>query len=157
MPISKKTSPKKKGVAMSEANKTLVRRGIDETINSGNFAHIDELLSANYIYREPTVGEKRGREGFRQLITMYRTAFPDVHLNVEEQIAEGNTVVTRWTAKGTHRGELFGVPPAGKQVTVQGILISHIENGRISEEIESYDALGMMRQLGAAPVFKAAA
>ena len=100
---------------MSDTNKALVRRLIDETVNKGNFSVADESVSTDYVYREPTVGEKRGRTGYRELITLYRTAFPDLRLTVDEQIAEGNTVVTRWTAQGTHRGELFGTAPTGKQ------------------------------------------
>jgi len=136
---------------MSEVNKALVRRGIEEAVNKGNFSVVDEILSTDYIYREPTVGEKRGRAGFRELVTMYRNAFPDVKLTIDEQIAEGDKVVTRWSATGTHRGELFGTAPTGKQVRVQGIIVSRIANGKIVEETEVYDALGMLRQLGAIP------
>ena len=136
---------------MSEANKALVRRGIEETVNKGNFSVVDEILSTDYVYRESTVGEKRGRAGFRELVTMYRNAFPDVKLTIDEQIAEGDKVVTRWNAIGTHRGELFGTAPTGKQVRVQGIIVSRIANGKIVEETEVYDALGMLRQLGAIP------
>ncbi len=142
---------------MSEHNKELVRRCIEQAVNTGNLNAADEVLANDYVYREPTVGEKRGREGFKQLITMYRTAFPDVRLTVEQQIAEGDLVVTRWTARGTHRGELFGAPPTNKQVTVQGILISRIANGKIVEEVESYDALGMLRQIGSVQTGRAAA
>jgi steroid delta-isomerase-like uncharacterized protein len=136
---------------MSQANKALVRRGIEEAVNKGNFSVVDEILSTDYVYREPTVGEKRGRAGFRELITMYRSAFPDVKLTIDEQIAEGDKVVTRWSATGTHRGELFGSAPTGKQVRVHGIIVSRIANGKVVEETEVYDALGMLRQLGAVP------
>jgi len=112
---------------------------------------MDEILSTDYVYREPTVGEKRGRAGLRELITTYRNAFPDVRLTIDEQIAEGDKVVTRWNATGTHRGELFGTAPTGKQVRIQGIIVSRIANGKIVEETEVYDALGMLRQLGAVP------
>ena len=136
---------------MSQANKALVRRGIEEAVNKGNFSVVDEILSTDYVYREPTVGEKRGRAGFRELITMYRSAFPDVKLAIDEQIAGGGKVVTRWSATRTHRGELFGTAPTGKQVRVQGIIVSRIANGKVVEETEVYDALGMLGQLGAVP------
>ncbi len=136
---------------MSEANKKLTRRFVEEAVNKGNFKVLDEILADNYVYREPTVGEFKGREGCKQLITMYRTAFPDVTLTIEEQIAEGDRLVTRWTARGTHRGELFGIPPTGKQITLSGVVITRFAQGRIAEEFEVYDALGMMRQLGAVP------
>lgn len=133
---------------MSEQNKQLVRRLIEQAVNSGNLTVADELIATNYVYHEATLGEKRGREGFKQLVGMYRAAFPDVRLTVDQQIAEGDLVVTRWTATGTQRGELFNTPPTNKHVTVQGIVISRISNGKITEEFECYDALGMLRQLG---------
>lgn len=136
---------------MSEANKGLVRRICEEAINKGNFGVLDEALATDYVYREPTVGEKRGKTGFRELVTTYRTAFPDLKLTIEEQVAEGDKVFTRWTGIGTHRGELMGVRPTGKQVRVQGIIASRIANGKVVEDMEIYDALGMLRQIGALP------
>jgi steroid delta-isomerase-like uncharacterized protein len=97
------------------------------------------------------VGEKRGRQAFKELISGYRNAFPDMKLTIEEQIAEGDVVVTRWTGTGTHKGELMGVAPTGKRITVQGLVISRFRNGKLVEEIENYDALGMLRQMGAVP------
>ena len=99
---------------MSEANKSLVRRLVEEAINKGNLSVVDEILADGYVYREPTVGEKRGRAGYRELVTMYRNAFPDLKLTIEEQITEGDKVVTRTNGTGTHRGELFGTAPTGK-------------------------------------------
>ena len=142
---------------MSESNKQLVRRLIEQVVNAGNLNVTDELLTPDYVYREPTVGEKRGREAYKQLITMYRTAFPDVRFTIDQQIAEGDLVVTRWSGRGTHRGELFGAAPTHKQVTVQGVLISRISNGKIVEEFECYDALGMLKQIGTVQVGRAAA
>jgi steroid delta-isomerase-like uncharacterized protein len=136
---------------MSETNKALIRRLFEEAVNKGNFNVVDESLSTDYVYREPVVGERRGRAGSRELITMYRNAFPDIKITIDEQIAEGDTVVTRWTGIGTHRGELFGVPPTGKTIRVQGVLVSRIVNGKVVEENEMYDALGMLQQLGAVP------
>ncbi|HXO36305.1 MAG TPA: ester cyclase [Candidatus Acidoferrales bacterium] len=144
---------------MSEANKSLVRRLIEETINKGNFKVMDEILSTEYVYREPTAGEKRGRAGYQEIVTMYRNAFPDIKLTIEEQIAEGDKVVTRTSGSGTHRGELFGTAPTGKRVSsVSGICVTRIANGKVVEDNLVYDALGLMRQLGvvAAPIAKAA-
>ena len=136
---------------MSEENKAMVRRLCEETINKGNFALLDEVVSTDFLYREPTVGEKRGRAGFRELVTIYRTAFPDLKMTIEEQLAEGDKVVTRWTATGTHRGELMGIAPSGKPIRVQGIVVTRIANGKIVEDTEIYDAFGMFRQLGVLP------
>ena len=133
---------------MSEQNKALVRRMIEELVNKGNFSLLDELVASDYAYYEPTVGEIRGSNGYKSLVSMYRSAFPDVTLSINEQIAEGDKVVTHWTARGTHQGELMGVPATGKQVTVQGVVISRIENGKLIQDFETYDVHGMMRQLG---------
>jgi steroid delta-isomerase-like uncharacterized protein len=89
-----------------------------------------------------------GRDGYRTLVSMYRNAFPDMTLTVDRLIAEDDTVVTRWTAHGTHQGELFGISPTGKEVSVQGIVISRIRDGQLAEDYESYDVYGMLRQLG---------
>jgi steroid delta-isomerase-like uncharacterized protein len=141
----------------SDKNKQLVRRLLEEGFNKGNPSVADELVAANYVYSEPTVGEKRGPKGFIELMTMYRTAFPDARMTIKEQVAEGDTVVTRWTGNGTHRGELMGIAPTGKQVSVEGVSISRIVNGKVAEEFSTYDALGMFQQLGVAAAPKMAA
>lgn len=82
---------------------------------------------------------------------MYRSAYPDTHFTVEDQIAEGDKVVTRWTGRGTHQGELMGVAPTGNEVTVRGIEIDRIVGGRIEETWVNYDTSGMMQQLGVVP------
>ena len=134
---------------MSERNKELVRRLIEQAVNQGNLTVADELIATDYVYHEANAGEKRGRDGFRHLVITYRTAFPNMRLTVKQQIAEGDWVATRWEATGTNRGKLFGALPTNKPVTVEGIVFSRIAGGQIAEEFECYDALGMMRQLGA--------
>ena len=137
---------------MSEANKSLVRRLIEEAINKGNLKVADEILSTDYVYREPMAGEKRGRAGFQEIVTVYRNAFPDIKLTIEEQIAEGDKVVTRTSGSGTHRGELFGTAPTGKRVTgVRGICVTRVANGKVVEDNWVCDALGMLLQLGVVP------
>jgi steroid delta-isomerase-like uncharacterized protein len=137
---------------MSEANKSLVRRLIEETINKGNLSVVDEILSTDYVYQEPLAGEKRGKAGFQEIVGVYRNASPDIKLTIEEQIAEGDKVVTRTSGSGTQRGELFGTAPSGKRVSgVVGICVTRIINGKVTEDNWVYDALGMMRQLGAVP------
>jgi len=138
---------------MSEANKSLVRRWIEEAINKGNLSIVDEIVANDYVYREPTVGERRGKAAARELVTMYRNAFPDIKLTIEEQIAEGDKVVTRTSGSGTHRGELFGTGPTGRRVSaVPGICVTRIANGEVVEDTWVYDTLGMLRQLGVVPV-----
>src|SRR5205085_3520759 len=130
---------------MSDTNKNIVRRLLEEVFNNNNLSVADELIANNYTYREPTIGEKRGREGFRELVTTYKTAFPDAKMTINDQVAEGDRVVTRWTATGTQRGELFGTPPTNRNVTVQGVIVSRITNGKVTEEYEVFDTLGMLR------------
>jgi steroid delta-isomerase-like uncharacterized protein len=135
---------------MSETNKAVVRR-IFEAFNAGNISLYDELVAVNFVYHEPLVGERRGLQGAKDVANTYRTAFPDAKLTIDEQIATGDTVVTRWTATGTHKGVLLGMAPTGRRVTCTGILISHLQNGKIVEEFENFDTLGMLRQIGAVP------
>jgi len=94
----------------------------------------------------------RGRDEFKQLLSLYITAFPDARFTVEDQIAEGDRVASRYTFRGTHQGELMGIAPTGKQVTVTGMIINRIVNGKSEEGWLNFDALGMLQQLGAAPV-----
>jgi len=133
-----------------EANSTLVRRFIDEVFNTGNFDAVDEILSPEYMHHDPTTQEfGSGMDGFKRLIDYYRDAFPDLEISIEDQIAAGDHVVNRWTGRGTHQGELMGIAATGKPVSADGISIHRIADGRIAETWNNYDALGMMRQLGA--------
>src|SRR5439155_303645 len=95
--------------------------------------------------------EFRGPEGFKQVVTIYRTAFPDLHITIEDQVTEGDLVAGRFVARGTHHGELMGIPPPGKAVTVTGIDLSRYRAGKMVEYFEVFDALGMMQQLGVIP------
>lgn len=137
---------------MSHENKALSRRLIEDVWNKGNLTVIDELTADNYVSHDPSAPEIRGRDGFKQLISMYRTAFPDIRFSIEDQIAEGDKVMTRWSARGTHKGALMGSPPTGKQATVTGITITRIVGGKAVEAWTNWDTLGLMQQLGLAPV-----
>jgi steroid delta-isomerase-like uncharacterized protein len=135
---------------MSDTNKNIVRR-LFEAFNTGNITLVDELVAPTFIYREPTLGERRGLTGYKEIVHTYRTAFPDAKITVDEQFTDGNTVISRWTATGTHNGPLMGIPPSGRHVSVQGLLITKLQNGMVVEEFECFDTLGMLRQLGAIP------
>ena len=135
----------------AEENKALVRRQLEEVWNKGNLAAIDELYAPTYVDHDPANPGVQGRDGVRQLVTMYRSAFPDLQFTVEDQIAEGDMVATRWTGRGTHKGELRGIPATGKQTTTPGITISRIVGGQDREDWVNYDALGLMQQLGVIP------
>ncbi len=135
----------------AEQNEAIVRRIFDEIINKGNLAVADETLTSDYVYRSPGSPEFHGTEGFKDLITMYRTACPDIHLDIDELITEHDTVVTRWTGRGTQLGEFIGIPPTGKQLIVTGVLITHFRDGKAAEDWELMDMLGLLQQLGAVP------
>jgi len=138
---------------IAEDNQTLVRSAFEDIWDNGTLARVDEVLSSSFVRHGPTSleGDITGREGVKQLVTMYRTAFPDLKVPIEQQVVQGNLVVTRWTARGTHGGDLQGIPPSGKRIAVQGIVIDRIENGQIQEEWAVYDSLGLMQQVGAQP------
>ncbi|GAC1660651.1 MAG: ester cyclase [Ktedonobacteraceae bacterium] len=136
----------------TEENKALVRRFYEEAWNRDNIAAFDELLSPDHVLHDPGFPETiRGLEGFKQYYGGYASAFPGNQITVEQYIAEGDTVVSHWTAHGTHKGNLMGIPPTGKQVTVVGITINRIANGKIVEDWSIYDMFGMLQQLGVAP------
>ena len=134
-----------------EANKTLVRRGWEEIWNKGNLSIADEQYAPNYILHMPDNPDMHGPVGHSQVVMMYRTAFPDLHFTIEDQIAEGDKVVNRVTARGTHQGELMGIPPTGKQMTVSGITIDRVAGGKLVESWATWDFLGLMQQLGVIP------
>ena len=134
----------------TEDNKALVRRFYEEVINQRNLDLVDELCTTTHVYHNPPT-TLHGREEFKQLLSLYITAFPDARLTVEDQIGEGDKVVTRYTFRGTHQADLMGIPPTGKQVTVTGMIITRIGNGKSEEGWLNFDALGMLQQLGVIP------
>ena len=136
---------------MSEENKALVRRFYEEVMNRGNMAVVDELSAPNIVDHNPMPGQAAGPEGFKQFVGMFRSAFPDLNVTADDVIAEGDKVVARTTMRGTHRGEFMGIAPTNKQVTVSGMDMVRIANGKAVEVWHIDDALGMMQQLGAIP------
>src|SRR5215467_9102352 len=135
----------------TEQNKDLVRPFYEEVFNKKNLASVDEFVDPQIIEHSLPPGLPVGSEGTRQFIGMYLAAFPDLHLTANDLIAEGDKVTARLTYGGTHRGELMGIPPTGKQATVTGIQIVCIADGRIVENWINFDALGMLQQLGVIP------
>jgi steroid delta-isomerase-like uncharacterized protein len=133
-----------------DENKTRVRRVFDEGFNQGRQDVFDELIAPNYVNHDmPTPGP--GVEGFKQLIGMFRAAFPDMQIAVEDMVAEGDKVVSRGTFTGTHRGEFMGIPATGRQVVVTYTDVWRAENGKFAENWVQLDMLGMLRQLGVVP------
>ena len=133
---------------MSEENKALALRAWEA---SNNPDIIDEVYTPDLVWHEPD-RDIQGYGQAKQFVSSFIEAFPDLNATVEDVIAEGDKVVTRWTIRGTHQGEIeeFG-PPTGKQAELQGISIHRIEGGKIVEEWNRYDNLSLLQQLGLAP------
>jgi steroid delta-isomerase-like uncharacterized protein len=135
-----------------EENKDIVRRLMEDSFGGGKPELVDELLDSDFVRYDPYIeaGEVRGTQTVKDNIVWFRNAFPDLTCTVEEQVAEGDKVVSRWTLRGTHRGDFFGVAGTGNRVEFIGIQIDRLdENGKIVEERAEFDLLGAMRQVGA--------
>ena len=134
-----------------EENRALAARWTGEIWNQGNMAAVDEICGPNFTFNYPFPGMSPVREGYKQVVTAYRSAFHGMHLTNEIVIAEGDKVALRWRGQSTHQREFMGVAPTGKQVTMSGNTIAHIEGGRIVEEWTEMDTIGLMEQIGAMP------
>jgi len=134
-------------MSSTEENKAVVRRDRQELMNEGNLNVVDAIFSARFALN----GQKMTPESFKPLAAMWRTAFPDMRYMLEHIIAEGDIVVEHWTARGTHRGRLFGIAPTDKHFENTGINIHHIVDGKIVEIWEVADGLGLLQQLGVVP------
>ena len=137
----------------AEENKAVLRREVEELYNhSGDLDVVEEIFSPDYVSYEPTSGETRGIEGARQFAATFREAFPDLQCTIEDMVAEGDKVVVRFRARGTHQGETetFG-PATGEQMEITGITIKRVSEGKIVEAWTNFDAMGMMQQLGHLP------
>jgi steroid delta-isomerase-like uncharacterized protein len=137
-----------------ESNKALVRRLIEEDLNHGNPMVADEIVAEDFVDHTNPPGLQHGRESHKQVVALFHSAFPDVTWTIEEMIAEGDKVVIRAPMRATHRGEFFGIPPTGKQVSISGIHILRIANGKIAEHWGNNDDLGLLQQLGVVPAFE---
>jgi steroid delta-isomerase-like uncharacterized protein len=134
-----------------ENAKLIVRRVFEEPW-TGNFDVIDEFVAPDYVGHDSAEPELiRGPGGVREFIERYRSAFAGATLTVDDQVSEGVKVATRWTARGTHTGEIAGIGPTGKDVTVSGLTISRFAGGKIVEQWTTWDTLGMLVQLGVVP------
>jgi steroid delta-isomerase-like uncharacterized protein len=134
----------------TEANKAIARREIEEFEGKGNLAVADEVLAPNYRLHFPGF-PPLDREGHKQVISVFRDAFPDMRITVESQLSEGERVANHIIMIGTHQGEFQGIPPTGKYVTVTGTNIMRFEGDKIAELWGYLDAVGMLQQLGVIP------
>jgi steroid delta-isomerase-like uncharacterized protein len=108
-------------------------------------------MDKSCLFHGPMAPEVRGSEGFKHMVSTYRAGYPDLQFKVEDQLADGDKVVTRWSCEGTHRGELIGIPATGKRTTTSGIDIDRFQDGKVVESWTIWDALGWLQQLGVVP------
>lgn len=150
----------RRGSSTEQANKAVVRRFFEEIFNQGNLAAVDELVAPDLVVHGPRFAAPAAGTGpldrVRQVVSLTRAIWPDLHLTIEDQIAEGDRVVSRWTRRGTQKGEMRNtplgtIPPTGKEVTIAGVTLFRIENGKIAEIWLSPDNLGTFQQLGVIP------
>jgi steroid delta-isomerase-like uncharacterized protein len=127
------------------------RRFVEEVINKQNLAAADELVAENFVELDPLPGQAQGREGLKQILAMFFAAFPDLHWTVEEDAAEGEKLWSRFTWRGTHRGDFLGIPAAGNQVEVNGVVIDRIVEGKMVDSRILMNELSLMQQLGMIP------
>jgi steroid delta-isomerase-like uncharacterized protein len=138
----------------AEQNKATSRRWYIDMFSEGRPEVADQICTADYLNVDPYAppgGWPRGPEGSKAVLATYRTAFPDLQFTVEDQVAEGDKVVTRWTARGTNTGPLPTVPATGRSAVVTGISVERYVDGKIAESRVNWDFMGMLQQLGVIP------
>lgn len=132
-----------------EENEAIIRRWIEVVWNQANIESVDEFVTDTYVRHDPNIPEVRGPEEEKQHVARSLSAFPDLRFTIEDMVAEGEKVVVRLTGRGTHKGELLGLPPTDKQITLATIEIYRLAEGKIDEQWVIMDVLGVMQQLGA--------
>jgi steroid delta-isomerase-like uncharacterized protein len=143
---------------MSDHNKAVVRRLFEEFWNKGNQSLADQFFAPTYTHHDSATPDfGKGPESERKRATLYRTAFPDLRMAVEDIFADGETVVTRWSCHGTHKGDFNGLAPTGKQMHITGTSIVRFSRDKMVEGYVNWDALGLMQQLGVVPELAARA
>ena len=131
-----------------EQNKQFVQQFAEEVLNGRKLVALDRMVPADFVEAVPLPGQGPGREGLKHAIGMFLKGFPDLQWTTDEQIAEGDKVVSRFTWTGTHRGEFLGIPPTGRKVKVWGVVIDVVRNHQLVESRILMDTAGLMQQLG---------
>jgi steroid delta-isomerase-like uncharacterized protein len=137
---------------MSTKNKQIALRLYEEVWNERKLNVVDELISPSHALHDPNLsGSQTGPDGYKQQVVRFTTAFPDLHFAIEDIFSEQDKLVVSWMISGTHEGEYEGIPPTDMKIFVHGITIHHIVDGKMLDSFVSWDALGLMRQLGHPP------
>jgi steroid delta-isomerase-like uncharacterized protein len=138
---------------MSSDNRELSGRIFQEVWNERKVDVIDDLVTTDYVHHDAQSADiQPGIEGYKQFVSVYLNAFPDLRFTIEEEISSDDKVVTRWSVTGTHNGDLPGLPRTGRAISLSGITIGRVSEAKFAESWNNWDALGMMQQLGAIPV-----
>jgi steroid delta-isomerase-like uncharacterized protein len=128
------------------------RRVFEEVWNNKKIDAVDQLMAAGYVHHDPqSPVASSGVESYKQFVSHYLNAFPDLHFTIDDEVADEQTIVSRWTATGTHQGDLPGIPRTGRKFSVTGITMARIQNGKFIESWNNWDTLGLMQQLGVLP------
>ena len=135
---------------MSEENKAIVRQ-FYEFFETGDLRVADEIVATDYVNHMALPGQTPGLEGYKELGTIFQTGFPDIQFTIEDQIAEGDKVATRYTARGTHQGDFLGIAATGKPLTWTALVLQRVVSGKVQESWLEWDLLGPMQQMGAIP------
>jgi steroid delta-isomerase-like uncharacterized protein len=141
----------RKGGVMSDENKALALRIVEEVWNRGNLRVVDETFAPDYAEHNPRPGQEPGIDGYKGGVTMMRSAFPDLRLDVQDVLAERDRVALRYTLHGTHEGDLMGVPASGNRIQSDGMVFARFEDGRVAERWGVQDMLTLLQQIGAMP------
>jgi steroid delta-isomerase-like uncharacterized protein len=142
---------RKEEISVSAENEALVRRYVEEVYDQRKLEAVDEIFAPDFTLHDPDLpGGARGPEGIKRVVETFVDAFPDLQVTLDDELSSGEKVVTRWTSRGTHQGELMGIAPTGRRIEVTAVGIWRVADGKISEAWLVFDALGMMQQLGVA-------
>ena len=136
---------------MSDSNKDVIKAFLEDVINQGRLERANDLVKEDFVELDPLPGQVQGREGLKAVIHALRSAFPDMHWVVNEMVAEGQKVVTRFVWTGTHRGVFLGIPATGRSVEVKGVVIDRLQDGKMADSRILMDTIGLMQQLGVIP------
>ena len=135
----------------TEQNKAIIRRMTEEFYNQGNIERADAFFADTYVHHDPASPHVRDRDGLKETVRAFRAGCPDLHITTDDPVAEGDQVTKRWTIHATHTGDLAGLPPTGKRITLSGLELFRLADGKIAECWSAYDNLSLLQQLGALP------
>lgn len=136
---------------IEDERKAITRRAVEEIWNGRSLSAVYDFFPPDFSEAVPNFGLPPTREGMKLWVSMVLSAFPDMRFTIEEQVAEGDRVVTRWIARGTHRAEFLGLPATGRKVVLEGVTFARVSGGKVTERRAFWDRLSLIQQLGANP------